>query len=344
MSLSSRSAGSGVIALAAAAGIALLGGCTAAPTPTDEPSVASADGAWPIEIEHAYGTLELDAAPERIVTLGWAETDIVTVLGVEPVGAGRFAFTSDGVAPWLADHLTETPETVDTARAGTSGPELDVEAIALLKPDLIIATTYADLGKYYDQLEKIAPTLGPAQTDYLHIPWQEHTRAIAVALGETDEAEEVIADTEVDLAKAAEEHPEFGGLDYTLSLGTPDQIKVVQDPEDGGVKLLSGFGLDYSESALALPSLGDGSLSAGVSEENVAEIDADLVFIAWFGAETKQSWESSPLFGDLGAVQGGGYVPLELAELTALRNPSPLSLPFAVEHVLLDKAAEAISG
>ncbi|MFC7742463.1 hypothetical protein ACFQXA_18295 [Nocardiopsis composta] len=56
--------------LAPAAALALL--ATAACTSGAGAPEAEADGAWsPVTIEHAYGSTEITAEPERIVTLGW---------------------------------------------------------------------------------------------------------------------------------------------------------------------------------------------------------------------------------------------------------------------------------
>lgn len=296
-----------------------------------------------IVVEHAYGTLELEATPERVVTLGLLETDVAVDLGVQPVGMAKFFATPDGVAPWLAPELDQVPPIIDTTTTGANGAELDVEAIAALQPDLIIATTYTQLPKYYEQLSQIAPVLGPAEEDYLQLPWREQTMDIATALGMEGEAADRIAEVEAGIAEAAAAHPHIAGHDYTLSLATPDQVKVMNDPADASVELMNAFGLTFSDTASALPGLGDGSGSAGVSEENIEAVDADIVLIGYFGADTQTFWESSTLFQQLGAVKGGGYLPMELSESTALRNPSPLSIPYVITSVFTEKISPALA-
>ncbi|WP_161594062.1 ABC transporter substrate-binding protein [Microbacterium sp. RG1] len=318
----------------------VLSGC-ASNVAESKPTAAS-EGA--IVVEHAYGTLELGSAPERVITLGLLETDVAVNLGITPVAIAKFFATADGVAPWLAPELDDVPEIIDTTTTGANGAELDVESIAALKPDVIIATTYSQLSQYYDQLSAIAPVLGPSDKNYLQLPWRDQTRAIAAALGLSDEVEARIDLVEEQLATAAADNAVTDGHDYTLSLGTPDQIKVMNDPADASVEVMNAFGMTFSTTAAALPGLGDGSGSAGVSEENIAALDADIVMIGYFGADTRTFWESSTLFQELSAVKDGGYIAMDLSDSTALRNPSPLSIPYVIQSVIVEQIVPALQG
>lgn len=329
-----------VVSAALLSALALgLASCGAG-SPGKEVEVSSGESA--IVVEHAYGTLELDAAPEKVVTLGLLETDIAVDLNVTPIAMAKFFATPNGVAPWLAPALDEVPTIIDTTTQGANGAELDVEAIAAIQPDLIIANTYTQLGQYYEQLSQIAPVLGPSEKNYLQLPWRDQTLAIAAALGKTSEAQTLIDETEAELAAAVKQYPQTAGHDYTLSLGTPDQFKVMNDPNDASVEVLEAFGLSFSKTAAALPSLADGSGSAGVSEENIAALDADIVMIGYFGADTQHRWESSTLFKELNAVQQYGYIAMDLSASTALRNPSPLSISYVIDKVIAGQIVPAL--
>ncbi|MER5492603.1 hypothetical protein [Streptomyces sp. NPDC002490] len=66
-------------------------GATADRSGTGEPreessaaTVESGKGAFPVSIKHAFGTYEVDEAPERVVTIGWASEDIAAALDVVP--------------------------------------------------------------------------------------------------------------------------------------------------------------------------------------------------------------------------------------------------------------------
>jgi len=333
----SRRAAVGLLLVTAAAG-SWSAGAAGATTPVG----TAGEGAFPLTIEHAYGTLELDAAPERVVTLGWIESDVTAALGIEPVGVSQFPFSESGLAPWLEPVLTTTPETLSTAGSGTARADLNLELIAKLDPDLIIATTYIDLANFYDDLSAIAPVLGPAEEDYTHIPWSEQALVIGQALGRPEAAARLVADTHAAVEAAIADNAGLDGLTYTLALGTPDMLRIVQDPDDGAVTLLGSFGLALNPTLAELPGLDDGSGGTGVSEENAAAIDADVVLIAFISAEAREHWESSPLFGAVPAVADGRYLAIDLAAISALRNQSPLSLPYAIESVVVDGIATVV--
>ncbi len=88
------------------AGATLLAGCTheeiepapSPPAPGDSPQV----------LEHRYGTTQLSADPQRVVTLGLVDHDAVLALDMIPVAltAGEYsAGNSHGVWPWAQHRL-----------------------------------------------------------------------------------------------------------------------------------------------------------------------------------------------------------------------------------------------
>lgn len=96
--------------------------------------------------QHEGGTLTLDSPPERIITLNWAATETLLLLGITPVGVAD----RDGYSTWVRE--PELPEGV--ANIGTRvAPSL--EAIAELKPDLIV--TSSEMAPAAELLERIAP-------------------------------------------------------------------------------------------------------------------------------------------------------------------------------------------
>lgn len=97
--------------------------------------------------QHEQGTLTLDKTPQRIVSLNWAATEALLLLGVTPVGVAD----RDGYSVWVRE--PELPKGV--ANIGTRvAPSL--EAIAELKPDLIV--TSSEMAPAANLLQRIAPT------------------------------------------------------------------------------------------------------------------------------------------------------------------------------------------
>ncbi|WP_150912723.1 ABC transporter substrate-binding protein [Marinobacter halotolerans] len=106
------------------------------------PAIALAD-TW----QHEQGTLTLDKTPKRVVTLNWAATEALLLLGVEPVGVAD----RDGYRVWVKE--PELPEGVANVGARVA-PSL--EAIAQLEPDLIV--TSSEMAPAARLLQRIAPT------------------------------------------------------------------------------------------------------------------------------------------------------------------------------------------
>src|SRR5918999_3250454 len=55
-----------------------------------EPATTADSAAFPLTVEHKFGSTEVPEAPERVVTVGYTESDAVLALGVEPVGLREF--------------------------------------------------------------------------------------------------------------------------------------------------------------------------------------------------------------------------------------------------------------
>ena len=75
------------VELIGAAGLTLLASCGSAP---EEEAAGTADTTDPTDgaliVEHVYGTTEISEPPERVVSLDWQWTDVLTALGQPPVG------------------------------------------------------------------------------------------------------------------------------------------------------------------------------------------------------------------------------------------------------------------
>ena len=101
----------------------------------------AADGtAYPIVIEHAFGTTVIPKKPVRVATVAWANHEVPLALGVVPVGFAAANFgddDGDGLLPWVAEKLKELggekPVLFD------EGDGIDFEAVAATKPDVILA-------------------------------------------------------------------------------------------------------------------------------------------------------------------------------------------------------------
>lgn len=240
--------------------------------PVSEPAGAAP---FPVTIDHKYGSTTITQKPERIVTVGLTDHDSVLALGTVPVGVTEWigAFPSE-IGPWAEPLLNGAPlpEVV-----GDSGAP-NLEKIAALQPDLILALYAGITQEQYELLTQIAPTVAqPADYVDYGIPWQELTRTVGKALGQTAEAEALIAGIEEKFAQARADHPEFEGAVGIVAYADEDGFWLYS-PEDPRSRILTALGFARSTEADALMA---GNFAEKVSLEQIHLVDVDLLEWAW---------------------------------------------------------------
>ncbi|RKT31297.1 iron complex transport system substrate-binding protein [Microbacterium sp. AG1240] len=245
------------VALAATTACAalLLAGCSA-PSPSTE--AANTDTATTREVQHARGTTEVPLEPQRVVTLEPLELDTAAAVGVVPVGAA-VASNVVGVPAYLG---------LDGVEAVGSVPEPDLQAIAALKPDLILGTE-ARHSALYEQLSSIAPTVFIAtQAD----PWRDNAALIGEALGRDGETAALLEKVD---ARCGELADTYGVDGQTVQLIRPrDETTLsLYGPVSFAGSLLECVGFTIPDHDWA-----DG-LQADISPENILSAQADHVFV-----------------------------------------------------------------
>lgn len=302
------------------------------------PTTAAATAAFPVTIEHKFGTITIDEPPQRVVSVGYNEQDWLYAFGVEPVG----------VREWYGDYPYATWPWADAARGDAkpevlAGEELNIEAVAALRPDLIVGI-YAGLTEEdYALLSKIAPVLAPPSefNDY-SVPWREQTRLIGKALGQPAKAEQLVADLEKKLAAARAANPQFAGTEAVVGSfyqGKPGAYA----PGDLRNRVLTDLGFVIPAN---YESLSGGEFYFEVSPENLGLLDVDAVVWLVFAADgsARKGIETNPVYPSLGLSTEGRSVWVDSQLLEgAFSFSSPLSLDFALDH-LVPMLAAAIDG
>jgi iron complex transport system substrate-binding protein len=179
---------------------------------------AASGGAFPVTVQHKFGKTTVEKAPERVVTVGYTDQDAALAVGVVPVAVGDFLGGYDWrERPWAQDALGGAEPKV------VAGQQINFEAVAAQRPDLIIAINAGLEQDDYDKLARIAPTVAQSG-DYIDfgMPWDEQTMLVARALGREQRGEEVVGRVEAKFAQVREEHPEFAGKSGILAYGGPD--------------------------------------------------------------------------------------------------------------------------
>ncbi|KUM80084.1 iron-siderophore ABC transporter substrate-binding protein [Streptomyces sp. ISL-22] len=246
-------------------------------------------GEWPRTITHAMGETELKAQPKRVVVLDVGELDNVVSLGIKPVGLAP----TEG-SPELPSYLKKdagSPKNVGTIN------NLNLEAIAGLKPDLILGSQLRAADKY-DELSQIAPTVFSLRPGFT---WKENYLLNAAALDRTAEAKQNLAAYE----KKAKALGEKLGADKPT-------VSMVRYMPDGVIRLYAGasfIGTILKDAGIPRPKNQQvNDLATEVSAENIDQADGDYIFTGVYGdpkATDKSKAQSNPLWKNLAAVKAG---------------------------------------
>ncbi|MCZ2814223.1 iron-siderophore ABC transporter substrate-binding protein [Modestobacter sp. VKM Ac-2979] len=306
--------------------VAVLAGCSSESDeqPAEAAAGSAAEAAFPVTIEHAYGTTTIPEEPERVVSLGYTEQDAILAFGVVPV-AVRYAFgpEDDVFFPW-ADEAAGDADPEILSRA-----EVDPEQIASLDPDLIMAVTAGLTEDEYETLSAIAPTVvQPEEHIAFGTPWQEQTRITGEALGQPDRAEELIADVEEQIAAARAEHPELEGKTVTLSGPAYGGEYPFHTSDDTRTRFFLDLGMVVDP---ALDAAAQSDFYGTVSREEARMLDAD-VLVFQSGSEAERAGiEGDPVLSGLPTVTEGRSIFIEDEDYAALQFASALSLPYLLD-------------
>lgn len=291
---------------------------------------AAEKGAYPVTITHKFGTTRVTAVPRRVVTVGLTDQDAALALGTVPVATTKWLTTAypGAIGPWATSRLG--PHRAPTVLSDTgTGPQ--VEKIAALKPDLILAL-YAGLTKdQYRTLTKIAPVVAqPSGLADYGISWQKQTEMIGAALGRPAKARKLVADTEAGIRKAADQHPEFRGKEAVMA--TPWQGMFVYGSQDNRSRLLTSLGFRLPKDLDTV--IGD-EFGANISKERTDLLDTDATI--WLVANMTSDpakLHANPLYGKLPVVEQGREVFVRDGTDygNAVSFQSVLSLPYTVDR------------
>jgi iron-siderophore transport system substrate-binding protein len=302
---------------------------------------AAADGEFPAQVEHRYGTTEVSEEPERIVTVGFSDQDAVLAFGVAPVAVTDwYGEQPHATWPWAQDELGDAEPEVLNEGAFTGEQAFDYEAIARLEPDLIIGLYTGMTEEEYDTLSQIAPTVAPSG-DYAEwaMPWQETTRMVGQALGQPDRAEELIDEVESQFAETAADHPEFEGVEMVIAEVFEPGSTYARGPTDPRTRFMTSLGFVLPDEIADLAEAEDGE-GASISDEQLDLLDRDLLVwnIGW-EPELRSDIEAKPLHERLDAVREGRELFIEDELVSgALTWSTVLSLPYALEQLVPDLA------
>ncbi|MEZ0166258.1 iron-siderophore ABC transporter substrate-binding protein [Kineococcus sp. LSe6-4] len=322
-----------VVALAGACGSSSSGEPAAAPS-----SSGSADaGAFPVSIEHQLGTTTVEAAPQRIVCLGWGSQDVLWALGLQPVGIPEVTWGGlpDGTLPWWEGHFDAATTTFLSA---SSSQEVPFEQIAALTPDLVLAVNSGITAEDYATLQGIAPTVAYPDGPWL-TTWQDSATMIGKAVGRSADAERLVADTEDDLAERAAATPSLQGKTFTYVYATSAGLSAYL-PGDSRVDLMHSLGLVDAPGIESLATANPEEFYVEVAKERVRDLDSQV--LVGYGDITREELRADPVYATMPAVAADAVAYLDDEQLVTATSATVLSVPWLLDRLvpMLDAAAQ----
>lgn len=250
-------------------------------------------------IKDSKQEVEIPVTAKRIVDVS-GSTEELLVMGIEPVASGNTDKANAKLfTPILAQKLK--PDTINT---GWYHGGVNVEAVTLAAPDLILANPTN--AKMYDQLQKIAPTL---LVPYSYDAFRQRFAYVADAVGKQKEMKEWLQAYD---ARASELHDQITRI-------TKDETFAVIEATPKIIRLYSTAGIaDMLFNDMRLPKdpgtpAPDGWGGKETNLEGLSTMNPDHIILM---ADNDQNvLEQSKLWGNLKAVKAG-----HVYRLTSVQN------------------------
>lgn len=299
------------------------------------PATLSAETVYPVTVKHAYGLTVIPKKPLRVATVNWSNHEVPLALGVVPVGMAAANFgddDGDGVLPWVADRLkelgAETPVLFD------EGDGIDFEAVAAVRPDVILAAHSGFSEQDYQILSQIAPTVAFPSTPWT-TEWREMIRMNSAGMGMADEGEALIASLEARIADAVAAHPAIKGKRaiFVTHLDPTDLSRIpFYTDNDTRVAFLHDLGL--TSPALVQEISASGRFAGQISAEQIDRLDDVDIVVTYGTSALVEKMGAYMLTSRMPAISRQSIVLLRNDPMGTAAHPSPLAIPYVLENYL----------
>ncbi len=282
-----------------------------------------------VKITHIFGVTTIPAPPKRVVSAGYTEQDDLLAVGVVPIAVTTwFGDEPFGVWPWAQPKLGAAQPTVLNLDNG-----IQIDQIAALKPDLIVATNAGVDQDTYTKLSAIAPTVPQTGQDPFFEPWKTQAGAIGQAVSAADAMTSLIAGVDARFAAAGKQNPQFKGKKVLLLQGTFYQDSVIATLPGWRTDFLTQMGLVIADSINAFAQPDDHRAFIPRAQLGPVLDDADVLI--W---TTESDADQAALLADAGvaalqvtATKSNVFTPKDLAG--AIAFASPLSYPAVADQL-----------
>jgi iron complex transport system substrate-binding protein len=261
---------------------------------------------------------------------------------VVPVGVGRadWGGDADHYWPWVRAAIEARGAPLPQAIA--MFPELDVEAIVALRPDVVLAPFSGVSAEAYAQLSRLVPVVAYPEQPFL-TPVDTQIDLIAAALGRREQAAVLKAQIRGTLAQAAQDHPVLAGKTFAYvraDLGSGNfAAYVAGDPR---VDTIAAMGLKLAPSMQGLHASA-GHFAHYLGFEHADALGDVDVLVSWFYTPQERDRTAAlPLYASIPAVRRGAYVALsDPALIMASSSGTPLAVAWMLGRLAPALAAAA---
>jgi iron complex transport system substrate-binding protein len=299
--------------LTVTAGAALVAACS-----STKPGEVAKDGS--VTVKHIFGETKIPTPPKRVVSAGFTEQDDLLAVGVVPIAVTDwFGGEPFGVWPWAQPKLGGAQPVVLNLNDG-----IQVDQIAALKPDLIVATNAGLDQDTYTKLSAIAPTIAQSGPDAFFAPWKDQATAIGQAVFKAADMAALIAGADEKFTTAGKNKPQFAGKQVLLLGGTFYQDSVRVTTPGWRTEFLTNMGF-------TIPDTG-GEL---VPRDKMAAVldSADVLIWKTESDEEQAALLADPIVAKLRATIGKRNVFTGKDLAGAIAFASPLSYPVVADQL-----------
>ncbi|MGV9800882.1 ABC transporter substrate-binding protein [Mycobacterium sp. NPDC003449] len=298
--------------LAITAGMAFVAACG-----TEKPGEVAKDGS--VTVHHAFGETKIPGPPQRVVSAGFTEQDDLLALGVVPIAVTEwFGEQPFAVWPWAQPRLAGAQPAVLSLTNG-----IQVDKIAALKPDLIVATNAGLDADTYAKLSEIAPTIAQTGQAAFFEPWKDQATTIGQAVFKNDEMTGLVNGIGDRFKTVATDNPQFAGKRALLLGGTLFRDSVQARPAGWRTDFLTEMGFSIPEVDELIP-----------RDRMAAVLDgADVLIWTTESDQERDALLADPTIAGLRATtaQRNVFTTKDLAG--AIAFASPLSYPLVADQL-----------
>jgi iron complex transport system substrate-binding protein len=280
-----------------------------------------------VTVTHLFGQTVIKEPPKRVVSAGYTEQDDLLALGVVPIAVTNwFGDQPFAVWPWAQPKLGAAQPAVLNLDNG-----IQVDQIAGLKPDLIVAINAGLDADTYQRLSAIAPTIAQSDGDAFFEPWKDQATAVGQAVFQADQMKSLIDGVDKQFAAVAQKNPQWTGKKALLMQGTFWQGTVVATLAGWRTDFLNRMGLVIADSIKAF----GGDHRAVIPRDQIKAVldSADVVIWTTESPDDQKALLADPDVAASLATAQNRHVFTTKDQAGAIAFASPLSYPLVADQL-----------